>query len=322
MRASLGTLVLVGVISAAVLSASGGAPGAGGTDAAFHVEKVFGGAGWIGREMHVPADVFVDELAGCFYVTQWRNSYVKKFRLDGTFLATFGEGRAWGGAFGNPYGIAGGPDGRLYLTLDWRCTVFVMSSDGRKVKVFSEKGSGDGQLDRPKGIARSPVNGLFYVVDRYNFRIQVFDADGNLKNKWGAMGSKPGEFYLARGIAIDEEGTVYVADTFNHRVQVFTAEGKFLRSIGRRGGGAGEFKFPSGVAVSREGTLFVTDAGNGRIVWFTKEGEFLGAFGRRGTRPGEFNQPLGVAVDSGGRLWVADTMNHRVQVLAPEGGAR
>ena len=284
---------------------------------AFTVVRVFRGFGWVGPETQLPADVLVDEDEGCFYVTHWRNSYVKKYRLDGTFVDWFGESRSYGNTFGAPYGIAAGADGNLYLTLDSPGTVFVMTRNGKKVRTFAAKGPGDGQLSRPKGLARSPVNGFFYVVDRYNFRVQAFDADGKVKHAWGSMGSKPGQFYLARGIAIDKRGSVYVADTFNHRVQVFDADGKFLRAFGKRGDGYGGLKYPSGIAISPKGEVFVTDAGNGRIAWFTKAGKPLGTFGRRGTKPGEFNQPLGLAVDSKGRVWVADTMNHRVQVLVP-----
>ena len=307
------------VVAAAALGVVLGV-GAPGRAESYRVERVFGGVGWVGKEQHTPTDIVVEEAGadGCLYVVQWRNSYVKKFRRDGTFVDWFGESRAWGGTFASPYGIAQARDGHLYLTLDGLSRIFVMTTDGGKVRTFGSKGSGDGQLNRPKGIACSPVDGLLYVVDRYNFRIQVFDTDGNLKRKWGTMGSAPGEFYLARGIAIDADGNVYVADTYNHRVQVFTAAGKFIRAFGKRGAGDGEFKYPSGIAIGPKGRVFVTDAGNGRVVCFTKEGKFRFAIGRRGTKPGEFNQPLGITVDSRERIWVADTMNHRVQVLAPE----
>ena len=302
------------MLLAALLLLAGVAPSPAQQPPAFTVVKVFGGFGWIGKEHHLPTDVLVDEDEGCFYVTHWRNSYVKKYRLDGTFVDWFGESRSYANTFGSPYGIAAGNDGNLYLALDSLNRVFVMTRDGKKVRTFGEKGPGDGRFNRPKGIARSPVNGRFYVVDRYNFRIQVFDADGTFRNKWGSMGSKPGQFYLARGIDIDSAGNVYVADTYNQRVQVFTGDGKFLRAFAAP-------RYPSGIAISPRGEVFVTDAGNGRVAWFTKTGKPLGAFGRRGTKPGEFNQPLGLAVDSKGRVWVADTMNHRVQVLAPTGAA-
>ena len=62
-------------------SAEGGTP---------RVVMVIGGNGWIGKEQHLPADILVDEKGGFFYVTQWRNSYVKKFKLSGEFVDWFG----------------------------------------------------------------------------------------------------------------------------------------------------------------------------------------------------------------------------------------
>ena len=226
------TLALDGWILAGC--ASQGGPGAG--ELSFTVVKVYGGNGWIGKENRVPSDILIDEKEGSFYVVEWRDSYVKKFRMDGTFIDWLGESNAWDKTFSLPYGIAAGDGDHLFLTLDGESTVFVMTRAGQKVKALFQAGSGPGDLNRPKGIARSPKNGWFYVVDRYNFRVQYFDADGNVKGQWGSQGSRPGEFYLARGIAIDAGGDVYVADTYNHRVQVFTADGKFLRAFGATAG--------------------------------------------------------------------------------------
>jgi tripartite motif-containing protein 71 len=46
--------------------------------------------------------------------------------------------------------------------------------------------SGDGQLDRPAGIAYDQVNKIVYVADTNNNRIQKFDINGKFSGKWGS----------------------------------------------------------------------------------------------------------------------------------------
>ena len=43
---------------------------------------------------------------------------------------------------------------------------------------FGAHGSGDGQLDNPSGIAVAP-NGVIYVADTYNDRVQYFAPGGS-----------------------------------------------------------------------------------------------------------------------------------------------
>ena len=105
------------------------------------------------------------------------------------------------------------------------------------------------------------AQGLLYVADRNNQRIQVFDADGTYlreskhpgtpcglfidrdQNLWlahghagrllkldlngnvlgvtGSQGKAPGQFGEAHFLAVSAQGDVYVADTLNWRVQKF-----------------------------------------------------------------------------------------------------
>ncbi len=54
-------------------------------------------------------------------------------------------------------------------------------------------------------------------------RIQVFSGEGEFIFEWGTRGSRPGQFYFPRCVAVDLNGNIYVADTRNHRIQVFTS---------------------------------------------------------------------------------------------------
>ena len=50
--------------------------------------------------------------------------------------------------------------------------------DGNFIKSWGGKGKGPGEFDLPHSLVFD-AQGLLYIADRNNARIQVFDADGN-----------------------------------------------------------------------------------------------------------------------------------------------
>jgi DNA-binding beta-propeller fold protein YncE len=63
-----------------------------------------------------------------------------------------------------------------------------------------------------------------YVCDRYNYRIQEFDADGNFITQWGGYGNAPGQYDFLYCMDVGPDGSIYVTDQFNHRVDKYRTE--------------------------------------------------------------------------------------------------
>lgn len=191
-------------------------------------------------------------------------------------------------------------------------------------QVWGNNGAGDGQFVNPRNLAVGP-DGLVYVADTGNHRIQVFDQNGQFIRKWGSQGEETGQFNEPWGLAVAGDGTVYVADTWNHRVQMFDSQGQFLHTFGafanvQQGdpqAETGKFWGPRDIALDAAGNVYVTDTGNKRVQKFTPEGQFLKAWGGGGIIPGAFEEPTGVDIDSQGNIYVADTWNRRVQKFDP-----
>lgn len=190
---------------------------------------------------------------------------------------------------------------------------------GVLTQVFGSEGSQNGQFCRPWGIC-CDQHGNIVIGDRSNHRVQVFDINGNFKNKFGSEGVRPGQFNRPAGVAVTREGHVVVADKDNHRIQVVKIDGTFLFMFGSKGGNDGQMIYPYDVAVNQfDGRIAVTDTGNHRLLIFSHDGILLGKFGYKGYLCGHFDSPRGIAFNDDGHIIVSDFNVHHILVIHPDG---
>ena len=135
---------------------------------------------------------------------------------------------------------------------------------GKILARWGGQGSEPGQFSRPRALALGP-DGLLYVADACNHRIQVFDKDGTLVRLWGEAGEERGQLKYPYDLAFDGDGHLFLAEFGNHRVQKFTAEGRSLGTWGGPGREPGKLHCPWGLAVDRFGRVHVLDTENHRV---------------------------------------------------------
>jgi DNA-binding beta-propeller fold protein YncE len=133
---------------------------------------------------------------------------------------------------------------------------------------LADEGPGPQQFNLVHGI-RVSSDGLVYVADRRNNRLQVFTVDGRfqreifIERKTKLLGTS---FSVA--FSPDAAQTwLYLADAGNGRVHIY--ERKTLNEvggIGRIGRYAGEFIFLHNLAVDSHGNLYTAEVGTGRRV--------------------------------------------------------
>jgi len=187
---------------------------------------------------------------------------------------------------------------------------------------WGTKGSLDGQVNNPYGIAHSQEQPRgIYVTDGNNHRIQKFQDEGTFVWKGGAWGSGDNQYKYPTGVAIDywHYQYVYIADWGNHRIQKLTKHGAFVRKWGIFGSTSGRFNNPSDVAVDKNGFVYVVDNENDRVQKFNSLGVYQKQWGGLGAGPSQFNEPYGIAIDHIGNIYVTDVINHRVQHFNTEG---
>jgi DNA-binding beta-propeller fold protein YncE len=253
------------------------------------------------------------------------------FARDGTFLRSWGEG-----VFARPHGIFIGPDQTVYCTDDLDHTVKKFTLDGQLLLTLGTSGkpsnTGATSVDYrtieragppfhyPTNVALSPA-GELYVSDGYgNARIHKFTAEGRLLFSWGEPGSKPGQFHVPHGLAVDSQGTVYVADRENSRIQLFASDGTFLSQWT-------DVVRPCQVFINAVGDVYVAelgyragmwpgtsppsaDASGGRVSIFDRHGELRARWGGGldPCAPGDFFAPHGIWCDSHGDIYVSEVV--------------
>jgi DNA-binding beta-propeller fold protein YncE len=174
--------------------------------------------------------------------------------------------------FHYPTNLALAPEGDLLVSDGYgNARVHRFAADGRHRLSWGEPGSGPGQFRLPHGIAVD-AQGIVYVADRENSRIQLFTPDGAFVAEWTDV-ARPCQVF------IDRDGDIYVAELGFH---------------------AG--MWPGTAAPS-------PDAPGGRVSIFNRHGELKARWG--GIEPcasGDFFAPHGICVDSHGDIYVAEVV--------------
>ena len=212
--------------------------------------------------LKLPQAIALD-AAGLVYVLDSVARKVVVFDSLGLFVSaiTFEKD-----AFSNPIAVAVSSDGNTIYVVDRgdiannEHKVVAFSPDGTERFRIGPRGSENGQFNIPLAAAVG-ADGALYVVDAGNFRVQVFDANGQFKRVFGGVGSELGRFSRPRSIALDNEGNIYVTDSAFNNVQIFNAEGQLLMPLGAisHEAGPGNFALISAVAVDESNRLYVTD---------------------------------------------------------------
>lgn len=272
-----------------------------------------------------PRAVAIDTL-GRLFVADTANRRVSAFTAStGVFLGEWGYATVSGvtsSRYVSPTGVTMAPSGEVIVT-DMgalkveRCPATPRAS-GLSLpanQTWSSSIAG-GELGQFRGVRGAALasNGMLYVADSGNHRVQRWTSASLWIAPWSADGSGPAFMSEPRAICAAPDGRVLVADTGGHRVLVYDAEGGYLFDFGGFGTGAAQLSGPRGVAMTAGGEVLVSDTGNKRIQRFSAQGEHLGSFGTP-----VLSSPRGIAVGEDGTVFVADAGTHRIERFSAVG---
>ncbi len=145
---------------------------------------------------------------------------------------------------------------------------------GQFVRSWGSQGSQPEQFSRPQALLFDS-DGLLWIADACNHRIQVFDVSGSqprLERMWGEPGSAPGELNCPYGMDFDSQGNLLLAEFGNHRVQRFSRDGESLEIWGGVGDEPGLFQRPWALITDSQRNVHVLDTENHRVQRFRGAG--------------------------------------------------
>jgi DNA-binding beta-propeller fold protein YncE len=263
---------------------------------------------------------------GSLYVADSNNHRIQKFDAS-KFLLAFGTYSGPNnpnpppGTFNEPWGIAVGPDGSVYVADTWNHRIQKFDPNGNFLKAWGTAGQTD--MNGQTGIFWGPrdvavgKDGRVYVTDTGNKRIQVFDADGVFLTQFGGAGVEPGRLDEPVGLAIDPSDNLVVNDTWNQRIQVLSPDGRPIRQWEVKGWLDQSVTNKPYVAVDRDGNIYTTDPTGFRVLVFAPDGTPKATFGDLGTDEKSFQLPIGIAVDGSGNVYVSDAELGRILKFPP-----
>lgn len=289
---------------------------------ALAADRILGGPGAGPGQFQNPRDLaFAPD--GTLYVADTFNHRIQHLAADGSVLHTWGRfanielSEAPGGTFNEPWGIAVGADGRVYVADTWNHRVQWFTPEGRFLGMVGTFGQAEtvAAMWGPRDVVVD-AQGRFFVADTGNKRIVVFDRDGSPLGQFGGRGVLPGLLDEPVGLALGLDGRLLVADTWNQRIQAF--EGSpgsgfpVLSEWSLEAWYGQSLENKPYLAISPEGTVCASDPEGYRILCFTLDGTFVTAFGSYGQAGDQFGLPSGLAFAPDGALWVVDSGNSRV----------
>ena len=233
-----------------------------------------------------------DEIA----VSDSGNHRVQVFSSDGTYLRSFGEEGNRQGQFQTPSGIAFGTNDNIIvgesgnqfiqifngegkylshfcsnssstkspgLSLDSDGNIIVPDCQNKLIKIFSLGGQllrtiGGGRLTFPIHCIQN--NNIFFVSDRGDHGIKMFDKEGKFLKKFGSKGVGNKQFNDPCCLSVDKVGHLMICDKLNHRIQFLDIpSGKFHTKFEVKGKDIGGLGNPVSMAVLSNGRIVVSD---------------------------------------------------------------
>jgi DNA-binding beta-propeller fold protein YncE len=265
-----------------------------------NVVQAWGGAGETFEWPDNPHSIFVDHEDNVWIGGSGPNDHqVLKFRRDGSFLLQIGKAGITGGSentnlLGRPADFEVDPNtNEVYIAdgyLNRRVIIFDANTgkylrhwgaygkkpDDSPQEPYDPKMSPSDQFANPVHAVRISHDGLVYVCDRRNDRIQVFQKDGQFEQE-GFIATET----LGNGSAWDmdfshdpEQSYIYLTDGTNQCVWILHRENlQVVGHFGRIGRYAGQFIWVHSLAADSNGNIYTTEVYKGkRVQKFTYQG--------------------------------------------------
>ena len=193
---------------------------------------------------------------------------VVKMNPDGRVLMVLGinaRSREWHEfghlrCFNEPNDVAFGREGEIYVTQGHgkgESRVLKFDANGNFLKTWGGEGAGPGQFNVPHSIVIDD-DGLVYIADRSNQRIQVFDAEGTYLRESRHPGTPC-------GLCFSSDRHIFMAHGHTGLIMKLDRQGKVLGASGGQGKGPHQYGEAHFIARDERDDIYVADTLNWRV---------------------------------------------------------
>ena len=211
----------------------------------------------------LPNGIAVDSSGQFLYVAFFETNCIRKFNMNGSFIAQFGTSGSDEGQFNSPGGLVlSKKTGRLYICDSNNDRIQVFLNDHFEFS-FGRNGCKPGALQQPNSMTLNNAETQLFVADTNNNRIQAFTPDGKFVCIVGKFTDVPYELDLPYSIYCTPDDHLLVT-SFTNVVLIFKSDGAFLAAIE----GKGSFQNPTGVVMRNNGQIVISGYTNKKLVVF------------------------------------------------------
>ena len=192
---------------------------------------------------------------GNIWTADDRGHRVTKMNPGGDVLMTIGtKGEAVDGLLNEPTDVAVNAAGEIFVVVghgSGEPRVIKFDSSGTLMTSWGGQGTGPGQFDTPHSIVVDQ-DGLVYVADRQNRRVQIFTAGGAFVEERPYRG-------LPCGLHIDADQQMYMVSGHAGQILKLDHDGVAVGANGQPGPGLGEFGEAHYMTKAPNGDIWVAD---------------------------------------------------------------
>ena len=189
---------------------------------------------------------------GHIWTTDVNADTVRKMNPEGEVLMTITPDDT--PLMNEPTDLAIGLEGEIFVLVghgQGEPHVLKFDREGELLRSWGEQGTGPSQFDTPHSVVID-TEGMVYVADRQNRRIQIFDREGNYVKEWAYKG-------LPCGLYIHSDGTMYMVSGFAGEILQLDENGRAVGANGQPGRGLGEFGEAHYMTLAPNGDIWVAD---------------------------------------------------------------
>ena len=171
-----------------------------------------------------------------------------------------------GDNFNRPTDVAWDPAGNIFVSDGYgNSRVAKFDKMGKFIKSWGQRGTATGQFNTVHSL-QVDAQGMVYVADRANNRIQVFDNDGNFKTQYRNVGS-PWTLCITPGPHqyLYSSNSNYPNDFENGEIYKMELDGKILGKFGKAGKALKEHGSLHAMDCRTPNTLYTGDLTNWRV---------------------------------------------------------